>query len=299
MKLVLSLLILIQTFGFQAKAQSDDSSTTTQNVSEDPVFSQSSQSVMTAPRAKKKKSEATPSNYEYSVGGEYQILTNLASQVSPQAYMQSFDLRADLYIYKTFSLGIDAGIKYESIGSTVSQDSIEPTDILLKLRYGHRFSPILKLNLDLMTSLPTSDDAKVNGYQAVETGSGCLDTRIVKGAYNIDNCLAAGYIFNRYEYSPGTTAINPNYFAEYELINIVRLAHNLSFDVIFGARVTHTLDDVSTLHYANTEALDFKYHGWALNLFYTNGSYLDQSNVDLWYIDKYRQIVGFGIKYEI
>ena len=226
-------------------------------------------------------------------------MTDIASQASPQAFLQVFDIDASLNVFKTFDVGINAGIKYVSLGGDIPQDSIEASDVTLKTSYSKRLMNILSLKTGLVTSLPASDSAKVDGYEAIETGFFELNTRVVKGVYNIVNSIAVSYIFNRYNYSPGTLLSNPNSYGQYELVNILRMNRFMSFDIGMGARMSHTLDGTTTVHFENQEALNFKYHQWHATLSYSNGNYSDQSNIDLWFVDQYRQVVGFGVVYEI
>lgn len=299
----MSLFVLCQgSFGF-AEAMNAEASTDAALIApseiEDPIYIDSTRSASTSIRAKKRKENSPASNYEYSINLEYQAMTDIASQASPQAFLHVFDVDASLNVFKTFDVGINAGIKYVSLGGDIPQDSIEASDVTLKTSYSKRLTNILSLKTGLVTSLPTSDAAKVDGYEAIETGFLEMNIRVVKGIYNIVNSVAAGYIFNRYNYSPGTLLSNPNSYGQYELVNVLRMNRFMSFDFGVGGRVSHTLDGTNTIHFENQEALNFKYRQWHVTLSYSNGTYADQSDIDLWFVDQYRQILGFGIVYEI
>ncbi len=291
-------ILAVQMFVFNVNAEVSSSSVSTAKT-KSAQLEAAATNLNTTRLQNTKKRGSKDSNYDYGFSLDYELSTDYASQMSPQAYGQAFQVTAALNAFKSFDFSMKAGFAYTTIGTTIPEDSIEATDIGLRARYSHRLSPIFVLRTGLGASLPTSDSAKLNGYQAIQSGFVSIDSRVIRGVYNIIGKVGAGYIFNRYEFSPASTIANQDYYSQVEIINAFRIRPDLSFDIQVGARMSHALDGVSTLRFENQESLNYKLNKWQISLNYSNGSYIDQTSIDLWFVDKYRQLISLGVAYEI
>lgn len=139
--------------------------------------------------------------------------------------------------------------------------------------------------------------SRLEGYKGLPTLNGSVNLRFFDGRYLMGHQLSSQAVINTYPESLKAGTANPDYSVSYGLNNTLRIYGNWTGTAAFGVRATRYIDDFVGYTYNNTLSLAYSASNWSASLDYINGGYVDDGRVELWFIDRYRRIVGTSWSY--
>lgn len=243
----------------------------------------------------------------YRMSGGYRGSTDLNETKNPRKYSHELGVS----ISREFGLytgSLDFGVDFESLGSDVTRTSskdeyFNASDIGLSVL---RTFPVIndKNNLSAIfgTDILVSEVSRYRGYRSVFSLAGILSTS-VKSWLTVRNSLSAGYIWNRYRFSPVTSGgtrigdINKDGYYAYALSPMIRLYRGLNISAAVSVRGTHYMDNTNTYDFGNSYTLSYARGAGSAYLKYINRGYADRGETNVWFVDEYRSLLELGLTY--
>lgn len=235
------------------------------------------------------------------------IRTDLADQVKPRIYTHVLNFSGG-YVFlpsRWIVMGSVSAI-YESMGTTNSEIDVDRrdtelffNDANLIVEKGFRISKEQTMQVALGDDVPTSPDARREGYKSIPVVQVGFRQRFWDGHLIASASVSAHYIWNTYRFSPGSGNLNKDAGGRLEGSLLWNFWRGMYISVSAGGQVSHYLDGSADRTYRN--AVGFGYFfpkHWRLSAAISNGTYLDDTEAVLWFVDQYRRTVSASLSYD-
>lgn len=292
--------------------------------------SQGTKNTNTKDNTKDKKALTTtsqkPSNEEslslLTYTAAYQLRTDLAEPVEPRTHYNLALFSVSMNTYWDLVVDVSGGVQFASANNEINTqddgsngvDWTDPQISIAKRFYldGFRLIPRAQLksdktgqtlSRDSLTvygsyTFSAAEDTRYEGIKGAPSAGVSLSNPFFSGIWTLRNSLEFMKILNTYAESPTSRfGSNPDNFASYSLVNIFKLPAQFYLSASVGARFVRYLDGLQDVSTHNSLGITYVHKGFSTSLSYLNGSYPDTSDVDLWFYDKYRQIVSLTLRY--
>jgi hypothetical protein len=230
----------------------------------------------------------------------YRFASDFADQESPRRFLNSLRL-SPFFNYKRWNLSVASSLQYTSVGQEIeaSQDDQEFffQDIELSANYAIWTDSNNSLAPYAIAVAPNSQRSQDLGIQGVYGLGAFANSRFFQNRLIIANDLMAYGIANSFYFSPLTGNVNQSGGTSYNLGLAVRLSRHVLLASTTGARLNQFVDGSNSFSFRSLTRLNISYKSWIVYAYYLNGSYPDQTDFELWYLDEYRQVAGAGITY--
>lgn len=230
----------------------------------------------------------------------YEILTDFAENTQPRSYRHRLDIMGMYNFLPTTMIwsGVSANIEGHQNGDVV-MDQQNKDSLISDFRLGLRHSLVLDdsntLSLGLDNTFPTSTLSQMEGYKSITGAETRLATQLMS-FWSLRSSLRGTYIWNSFEKS-STLAVNRESLVDLGLRSVWTLGYGIYTGLGGGVRYTTFLDKATDISFQNSVSLGYTYKTFFVDLSYINGSYADQSDVDLFFVDKYRQLTKLAVGY--
>ncbi|HAG91024.1 MAG TPA: hypothetical protein DCL41_04090 [Bdellovibrionales bacterium] len=227
----------------------------------------------------------------------YSAMTDRADTESESVYFNA--LGTGIYAgYMGWTANVDTSFNYTSVDGEVKADQNDRDfylqDTTLSISKALWQDSQNTLSPSVFYVLPTNQATQNLGIKGVLGLDLMLNSRFFKNKLSLTNSGSAYGIINTYYYSPLTGLVNQNAGYSYKLGLTYQMFKGLSASVGGGVKLSQYVDGSQTFRFQNSARLSYQYAKWTVYGFWMNGSYSDQTDLDLWYVDEYRQIVGVG-----
>jgi len=239
-------------------------------------------------------------------GGEVMYVgrTDLADQVSPRSYNHL--IRGE-YGFRhnpsMISLLASVSLNYETVGERRSEvlldsDRAELFVSNVQLEAGKSWSLTENgmLQLNLANEFPTSPEARRDQYASVTSGE-------VLAAYSVWpkvlTLLGRGeiyYIWNGSRYSLSTGETNKTYGTRGTLIVKGSIWQGAFVEGQLGTQFSQYTDGSGEVTYRNSVGGGYEWGWGSVALLMSNGTYLDQTDANVWFVDEYRRILSLRVR---
>ena len=239
---------------------------------------------------------------KWGFSARYSGSTDLNETADENIYRHRISASSSYKLNKKWSINGTLTAQYSSVGTEIdvqeNRRELFLQDTSIGISRSFKVSKKMFALTDLGVSLPTSKSSRLNGYNGIAWGSGTLINRFFKGKLTLSNGLNAYYVNNENYYREGGTfAVNTRAGLSYSLGLAYRLYKGLTLSGSTGPTVYNAVDDTNTVRFSNRLNLTYHMLPISVSLFYINGSYPDQADVEFWFLDEYRQIAGAGVSY--
>lgn len=237
-------------------------------------------------------------------GGEinYRAATDFNERTKPRAYQHEIEAALSRRLLPSASVYLSvsgAYSGYENGEILLDRDTEQGflSDVVLGYARPVELGSDVVLDFDLSNTFPTTPWTKQEGINSVTTLA-------ASGSYELLNRLsfigksAGSYIWNTYESSPVSLRLNKQASGELGAGFKVNLGAGFSLQLVGGVRLSHYLDGTEDINYQNSVGLGFIRGAFRAGLNYTNGSYADQENIDLFLTDEYRRLASLTFSYQ-
>lgn len=244
----------------------------------------------------------------YSVTADYRGSTDLNQDKSPRTYNHKVGLSVLRPFLNKYSWTLSMGVDFSSLGGDITRATSQDEYIT----FGDvGFSVVRSKPLDdgmnsiagiVATDFLVSEESRFRGYRSVTTAQGILTTTFYPWL-SVKNSVSAGYLWNRYRFSPVTTGktkagdVNPDGFYSYRFSPILRLGKAVRFTPSLTVRGTHFMDGTNTYDFGNSYTLSYSARTWSTYLKYINLGYADRGETNVWFVDQYRGLLELGLTY--
>lgn len=233
----------------------------------------------------------------------YSVATDVLSQWTPRQYDHSLELAASYVLKNWVELSAGIHVNYFSLGTEIPDNGDNPvlgSGFTVGASRKDKLSGRLTLEYGLDTELPMSGQAQIEGLRAITEASSALNIKVYKDIYSITPELEGDYIFNTYDKSPTTLEPLPWMTGTARLKNSVKIISQLRTFFTLGIKATRTTDGTETLYNtAGSLGLGYELKKWNFKVSYSSGGYTDDRALDMWFMDRYRQVVSVGVAYGI
>lgn len=206
--------------------------------------------------------------HELAVGVRYRLLDNLYAQTAVSA-------------------------NYDSEGSEVLVDGQHAEAYLGDISIGIS-SRVEQINWSIDNEFPTSPYSRAEGYNSVTQGSVSYSYRFFD-RFHLAPGLLGYYIWNRYEKSPTTLTTNKMGSLRVHLLLSMKIWQGFSFRVGGGLQTTRYTDGTNEAAARNSIGFGYAWKNLTAGLDFSNGTYADREETQLWFVDKYRRIVSLRL----
>lgn len=202
------------------------------------------------------------------------------------------------------TLGLDVEAEYTTIGREIDarQQVMEVTDLtgyaMKHWDLGTAVGAMHGFNLSVGATVPTSFRSQFEGYRSMPYADLMHTMGFDEGLFSVIQRFTTAFIANTYEFSPSTRLTNPDFVNTYRLSGGVQLGKGFALGVGGSVRATRSLDGSTIVNWANSQTLSWRNGSFVARLRHTNGNHLTDSDVNLWFIDQYRRLVGLSMMYE-
>ena len=223
-------------------------------------------------------------------------------------YRVSNDLQ-DRKSSKTLAHELGAGVRYRlmddvhiQMGITANYDS-EGSEVLVDGQSAEGYmgdvslgvsSRCEQINWSVDNEFPTSPYSRAEGYSSVTQGSMNYTYRFYE-RFSITPGLLGFYIWNRYEKSATTLTTNKMGSLRANLLLSVKIWQGFSFRIGGGLQTTRYTDGTSETSARNSVGFGYAWKNLTAGLDFSNGTYADREETQLWFVDKYRRIVSLRL----
>ncbi len=243
----------------------------------------------------------------YRYGGElnYRIRTDLADQVEPRLYTHTLGFSYGVH-YVPYALTLAAVLtaQYQSAGERRSEVIVDDNDtelfvndVALSMQKAFTLAASTKADVTLTNEFPTSSEAKREEYRSVTTIEGNIGYGLFPKRLSVGLNFGAYYIWNSYQYSPTTFEANKRNGSYGNLGLSLVIWEGLYVAGKAGAQISTYTDGTSDMTYKNSVAAGYRWTAVAFSIGLSNGSYLDQGDASLWFVDEYRRILSASLSY--
>ena len=230
----------------------------------------------------------------------YRFASDFADEESPRRFLNSLRL-SPFFNYKRWNLSVASSLQYTSVGQEIEADSTDQEFFVQDIEMSANYTLWTDSNNSLapyaFAVAPTSQRSQDLGIQGVYGVGAFANSRFYNNRIIITNDLMAYGIANSFYFSPLTGNVNQSGGTSYNLGLAVRLARHVLLASTTGVRLNQFVDGTNTFGFRNLTRLNINYKSWIVYAYYLNGSYPDQTDFELWYLDEYRQVAGIGITY--
>lgn len=241
------------------------------------------------------------SDYKWSGSVGYGLRTDLADQVKPRLYNHVFEFDLGFeHEPSHWSAGVSLTGSYESLGDRGSEVTVDSSDTELFLndisvsigKSWAQWAPT-KMSLYLTNEFPTSADAQREEYRSITSLLASVSWPVFEKRLSSSLRFLPHYIWNTHQFSPVTGGLNKQGGVRLEGRLRLTLWRGLFAGVSAGAQVARYLDSTNDLTYRNSFSLGYDWTTFLMSIEGMNGTYLDQGDANVWYIDQYARIVSF------
>lgn len=232
----------------------------------------------------------------------FRSLTDLADPSDRKLYTNSLGAYYEYTFKNGLTLYGGTGVRYFAVDNKVRNDNNDRPqldDITLGAAgpIFDRSRIDMPLTGSLNLTLPTSEEAKFEGYTGIVSAS--VNTFYSFWRISLIPTLYGNYIFNRFDKSPQYGTVNSDFSYGADLRASLRLGAGFNFSLRAGSAFTHFIDQVYTSNFTNGMGVGYSSPTGQVivNLSLSNGSYQDQSSEALWFIDRYRRNLSLSLSY--
>lgn len=236
----------------------------------------------------------------------YNFITDTNNDEQPRAYTNTLRLNP-FFNYKKFNLSVAASVRYRSVGNEVQASDQDQEfafqDISLSLSRAVWADHKNVITPYVFAVAPTSQRSQDLGVRGVIGIGSFFNSRFFKNKFIVTNDVSAFGIANTYYFATVDNAAGQRN----EVNQSAGAAYNLGLAYVFNRYVnagvslrvgtSQFVDGSNVSSFRNLARVNFQYGRGTLFLYYLNGSYPDQTDVELFYYDEYRQLVGAGLNY--
>ena len=237
---------------------------------------------------------------------DYRVRTDLADRAKPRLYVHTLDLSYGFeHTPSKVSVGASLGATYSSLGERRSEVIVNSNDAELfvndlELSIGKSWDlpQDFKTSIDLGNEFPTSPEARREGYNSVTSLSADLRKAFFENYLSVTLSAGALYVWNSYRYSPATTDINQRSGTTATAKVKFKIWQGWYVNGSVGAKISTYVDGTSDQTYRNSIGTGYSWERLSISASYSNGTYLDQNDASLWFIDEYRRTASVGMSWQ-
>ena len=228
----------------------------------------------------------------------YSVLTDMAETESQKIYYNSLSFDFDAS-YNHWVGHLSTSVDYKAVDGEVQADRNDVDFYFQDVEVGLSKTVWKDSRNSLTPSVsflaPLSQSSRNLGIKGVFEGAVFYVSRFYDQRLTLSNQLSGFGIINTYYYSPVDEEVSQNAGYSYSLRASIRIGKGWSFGLGGGTRLSQYVDNTTTFRFSNSALLRYSHGDYSISGFWKNGSYIDQTNLDLWYVDQYRQIVGVSL----
>lgn len=234
----------------------------------------------------------------------YAIRTDLADTIKPRLYVHTLSLDYGFsHVPTKMNVGAGISASYQSTGERRSEIIVDENDaelfvndVSLSVGKGINFTEQYSMGLDFGNEFPTSPEARREGYNSV-TSAGVS----IKGSWfnkKISGNFSSGahYIWNSYKYSPSTGDLNKMGGWRNSLGLRWSVWRGLFVSGSVGMQTSRYNDGTNDQTYRNSVSAGYMFSRFTITLGTSNGTYLNQGDANVWFIDEYRRMASLSMQ---
>lgn len=229
----------------------------------------------------------------------YSLSTDFADSLKPRKFDHGIEVAPLFVVKQSWLLLTDLQATYYSLDNTI------PTDHNFQLSDGSlgagkliHFGPnsMNDLLLTVGNNFPLSEKSQFEGTAAIPSAHTMAILKFPQFRTMLSNDLGVAYYVNANQFSPLTGSYTQQFATSDQIGLTYFILDNWSVSAGGGIKNTVFKDGFSQFDFKNFFTTDV-YIGdvWYAELGYENGTYSDNTKVDLWYIDQYRQVSSFTL----
>lgn len=230
----------------------------------------------------------------------YQIRTDLADEIKPRLYTHSLELSYGLeHRLSRFALAAGVGLVYESAGERRSEILVDSertelfvSDVSLLGRKSWTPMENMRISCALGNEFPTSPEARREEYNSVTTLDLSLSTPLFSKSFTVRLGGELHYIWNSFRYSPATGELNKQGGGRASFAARWRVWQGLHLEGSAGSQLSRYLDGTNDMGYRTAAGASYDWSSLSMGVALSNGTYLDQDDATIWFIDEYRRMVS-------
>jgi len=240
-------------------------------------------------------------------GGEvgYFLRTDLADQIRPRLYGHALGMGYG-FTHTPSKISLSAGLEaaFESAGERSSEVLLDDDrqelfiqDFSISLIRTYSAAWDSKFAVGLANEFPTSPEAQRENYNSVTALQAGWSIPVIPKRLSLVMKSEVFYIWNSYEYSPATGDLNRQGGARLEFAGRVTLWEGWFVSAMAGSQLARFLDGTSDMSHRNAVGTGYAWEKFNVSLTMSNGTYLDREDASLWFVDDYRRMLSFGMRY--
>ncbi len=242
----------------------------------------------------------------FSFGSElgYGVTSDLQDQAKPRLYSHSLSAMLGLQHESRWSLSLSLDAQYYSLGernSSIQVNSDQAELFLKDVTLGVQKIWLLASDMDISWSVsnefPTSPLSRAEKVNSITHTGINYRWRLWPDRASWSHGIGGHYIWNTYDTTVGSGEPNRESGTRYGTNLSVRIWDQLFADVGLGVQLSRYVDGSTDWQYRNSIGVGYRYGALNFRLGMSNGTYADQSDADLWWVDEYRRLVSFSIRY--
>jgi hypothetical protein len=232
--------------------------------------------------------------------------TDLADQARPRLYVHTLDFSYGFSHRPTqISAALAVGVAYESVGDRNSEILVNSNnaelfvnDVDLSVDKTFNLNRSWKFSLYLDNEFPTSPDARREGYNSITSPGLGIATAVFDRRLVMDFKSIFTYIWNSYTYSPASEDLNKRSGWRNTLGLKFRVWRGLFIGATAGQQISTYMDNSSDGTYRNSVSMGYAWDQFIVSLGYSNGTYLNQEDATIWFLDQYRQTASLHMIFQ-
>lgn len=237
---------------------------------------------------------------------DYRLRTDLADKAKPRLYVHTLDFNYGFeHTPSQLSVGANLGAAYESVGDTNSEILVNSNeaelfvnDVAISVEKTWNLNERYRLAISGSNEFPTSPDARREGYNSVTTLGVSWPFSWFGKKLSTSVSSDFNYIWNSYRYSPATADLNKQMGWKVSLGFKYKIVDGWSIHASTGSQLSYYLDGTADRTYRSSIGTSYAWSRFSLSLGYSNGTYLNQEDATLWYVDQYRRTASLGMHFQ-
>lgn len=250
----------------------------------------------------KKREERDAKASKWGYMADYRASSDLQQQNS-KTVMHEISLGTRYRLIPDLYVSAGVSMNYDSVGTEVLADGQHAESYMgdVSLGLSSSFSPALfsekedrsqRISWSVDNEFPTSPYSRAEGYNSVTQGMTSWSFDFFDRLVFVTPNLLGFYIWNRYETSPTTQRTNKMGSLRLGLSVGLRVWQGLFFKVGGGVQTSRYTDGSNDASAKNSVGVGYNFKYGSVSLDFSNGTYADREETQLWFVDKYRRMVS-------
>lgn len=224
----------------------------------------------------------------------YRLASDLQEQRSSKTLMHEIVAGISYRLARDLEFSASLSGNYDSEGSEVLVDGQHTESYMGDVSLGLS-SRIDQFSWSVANEFPTSPYSRAEGYNSVTQGSISYGFNFFERRFSVVPGLLGYYIWNKYETSPTTLTTNKMGSVRATLLFSAKIWRGLSARTMVGVQSTRYADGSSDVAARNSIGLANTWKNLTMSIDFSNGTYADREETQIWFVDKYRRIVSLRL----